>query len=250
MLCMEKKVGGLHLFVCKNYISLTCLNGFFAIFNFDNILIKSNIFIWSLFQHANNSKKTNSCLDFKNQGKNPPKQESLVFLETTVHRVGETAEKPTKNQGEIQVSRKPSVLVGFLRQNKDWAYPLSCYTSVCLHRDLSLVSKIKVSRISGCFVSFDPVELKLLNRATFYEICRKLWKYAPLWETLIREVKPQDIARFLGLKRLKLWFLGWRELRPPAAGPPLPHEPRVLRLYLMRLLHHLHHVRLFYDRKM
>jgi hypothetical protein len=32
-----EEMGGLHLFVCKNYISLTCLNGFFAIFNFDNI---------------------------------------------------------------------------------------------------------------------------------------------------------------------------------------------------------------------
>jgi hypothetical protein len=34
---MEKNVGGLYLFGCKNYISLTCLNGFLAIFNFDNI---------------------------------------------------------------------------------------------------------------------------------------------------------------------------------------------------------------------
>ncbi len=50
--------------------------------------------------------------------------------------------------------------------------------------------------------------------------------------------------------RLKLWFLGGGELRPPAAGPSLPHEPRVLCLYLMHLLHHLHHVRLFNDRKM
>jgi hypothetical protein len=58
VLCMEKDVDGLYLFVCKNYISLTCLNGFFARFNFDNILIKSNIFICSLFQHGNNSKKT------------------------------------------------------------------------------------------------------------------------------------------------------------------------------------------------
>ncbi len=64
VLCMEKKVGGLYFFVCKNYISLTCLNGFFAIFNFDNILIKSNIFIWSLFQHANNSKTTKQLLGF------------------------------------------------------------------------------------------------------------------------------------------------------------------------------------------
>jgi hypothetical protein len=37
VLCMEKKVGGLYLIVCKNYNSLTCLNAFFALFNFDNI---------------------------------------------------------------------------------------------------------------------------------------------------------------------------------------------------------------------
>jgi hypothetical protein len=36
-LCMEKEVGELYLVVCKNYNSLTCLNIFFAIFNFDNI---------------------------------------------------------------------------------------------------------------------------------------------------------------------------------------------------------------------
>ncbi len=65
VLCMEKKVCGLKLFVCKNYISLTCLNGFFAIFNFDYIYIKSNISIWSLFQHANNSKKTKQLLGFQ-----------------------------------------------------------------------------------------------------------------------------------------------------------------------------------------
>ena len=35
--CVEKKVDGLYLIVCKNNNSLTCLNVFFAIFNFDNI---------------------------------------------------------------------------------------------------------------------------------------------------------------------------------------------------------------------
>jgi hypothetical protein len=53
-------------------------------------------------------------LDLKTKEKNPPKQESLVILEMTVHRVGEKAE----NQGEIHGSRKPSVLFGFLRQKK------------------------------------------------------------------------------------------------------------------------------------
>jgi hypothetical protein len=53
------------LFVCKIYISLTWLNGFFALFNFDNIYIKSYISIWSLFLHANNSKKTKQLLGFQ-----------------------------------------------------------------------------------------------------------------------------------------------------------------------------------------
>ncbi len=40
VLCMNKKEGGLYLIVLKNYDSLTCLNVFFAIFNFNNILWK------------------------------------------------------------------------------------------------------------------------------------------------------------------------------------------------------------------
>jgi hypothetical protein len=47
--------------------------------------------------------KTKLLLGFKNKG-NPPKEESLVFLETTVYRVGEkaknqpkTSEKPGEN---------------------------------------------------------------------------------------------------------------------------------------------------------
>jgi hypothetical protein len=55
------------LFVCKNYISLSliCLNIFFAMVNFEKIEIKSNISIWSLFQHVNNSKKTKQLLGLK-----------------------------------------------------------------------------------------------------------------------------------------------------------------------------------------
>jgi hypothetical protein len=43
-------------------------------------------------------------LDFKNQGKNPPKQDSLVFLETTVHRVGEKAEIQRKTREKSKVA--------------------------------------------------------------------------------------------------------------------------------------------------
>jgi hypothetical protein len=113
------------LFACKNYISLTCLNVFFAIFNFDNIYIKSIISSWSLFQHANNSKKTKQLLGFQKPRKKSAKTRTLGFLGNGCAYGGGDSRKPTKNQGENQGSRKPSVLVGFLRQKKDCALPLN-----------------------------------------------------------------------------------------------------------------------------
>jgi hypothetical protein len=60
--------------------------------------------MWSLFQHENNSKKTKQLFGFKKtKEKNPPKQESLVFLETTVHRVGEKAESQRKSREKSKV---------------------------------------------------------------------------------------------------------------------------------------------------
>jgi hypothetical protein len=50
-------------------------------------------------------RKPSSCLDFKNQGKNSPKQESVVFLEMTVHRVGEK----TENQRKTKTREKSKV---------------------------------------------------------------------------------------------------------------------------------------------
>jgi hypothetical protein len=75
------------------------------------------IFLFGLYFRCtvNNSKKPKLLLGFKTKEKNLPKQESLIFLETTV-RGGGGGRKPGKSQGEIQGSRKPSVLVGFLRQ--------------------------------------------------------------------------------------------------------------------------------------
>jgi hypothetical protein len=49
-------------------------------------------------------RKPSSCLDFKNQGKNPPKQESLVFLEMTVQRVGEKEENQRKTRDKSKVA--------------------------------------------------------------------------------------------------------------------------------------------------
>jgi hypothetical protein len=45
-------------------------------------------------------RKPSSCLDFKN----PPKQESLVFLEMTVKRVGEKAENLRKTREKSKVA--------------------------------------------------------------------------------------------------------------------------------------------------
>jgi hypothetical protein len=63
-------------------------------------------------------RKPSSCLDFKNQVKKSAKTRKLGFLRNDCAWGGGESRKPTKNQGEIQGSRKPSVLVGFLRQNK------------------------------------------------------------------------------------------------------------------------------------
>jgi hypothetical protein len=89
-------------FICL-FAKTTCLNGFLAIFNFNNIF-KNYISIWSVFQHVNNSKKTKQPWILKTKEKNPPKQESLVFLEKTVHRVGEKAENQRKTRKKAKVA--------------------------------------------------------------------------------------------------------------------------------------------------
>ncbi len=69
--CMEKNVGGLYLFGCKNYISLKCLNGFLAIFNFDNIFLKVYFYLVLV----------SSCKQLQeNQGKKSAKTRKLGFL--------------------------------------------------------------------------------------------------------------------------------------------------------------------------
>jgi hypothetical protein len=71
-----------------------------------------NIYIWSLFLHVNNSKKTKQLLGFKKPRK---KTRKLGFLRNDcAYWVQEKAE----NQGEILGSWTPSVLVGFLLQKR------------------------------------------------------------------------------------------------------------------------------------
>ncbi len=49
-------------------------------------------------------RKPSCCLDFKTKEKNPPKQECLVFLETTVHSVGEKEENQRKTREKSKVA--------------------------------------------------------------------------------------------------------------------------------------------------
>jgi hypothetical protein len=76
-----------------------------------------------LCKHVNNSKKTKQLLGFQKPRKKSAKTRTLGFLGNHCAQGGGDSRKPTKNQGENQGSRKPSVLVGFLRQKKGLCIP-------------------------------------------------------------------------------------------------------------------------------
>jgi hypothetical protein len=67
-------------------------------------------------------RKPSSCMDFKNQGKNPPKQERLVFLETTVHRVGETTENQRKTREKTKVAENQVFWLDFCAKKRTVHY--------------------------------------------------------------------------------------------------------------------------------
>jgi hypothetical protein len=60
--------------------------------------------------------------------KNPPKQERLVFLETTVHRVGETAENQRKTREKPKVAENQVFWLDFCAKKK----------GLCIHPQVSL----------------------------------------------------------------------------------------------------------------
>ncbi len=60
----------------------------------------------------------------KTKEKNPPKQESLVFLERTVHRVGETAETQRKTREKTKVAENQVFWLDFCAKKKVCAYSL------------------------------------------------------------------------------------------------------------------------------
>ena len=60
----------------------------------------------------------------KTKEKNPPNQERLVFLETTVHRVGETAENQRQSREKTKVAENQVFWLDFCAKKKNCAYPL------------------------------------------------------------------------------------------------------------------------------
>jgi hypothetical protein len=60
----------------------------------------------------------------KSNGKNPPKQETLDFLERTVHRVGETAENQRKTREKTKVAENQVFWLDFCTKKNNCAYPL------------------------------------------------------------------------------------------------------------------------------
>jgi hypothetical protein len=57
-------------------------------------------------------------------GKNPPNQETLDFLERTVHRVGETSENQRKTREKTKVAENQVFWLDFCAKKKNCAYPL------------------------------------------------------------------------------------------------------------------------------
>jgi hypothetical protein len=54
----------------------------------------------------------------KTKEKNPPKQESLVFLERTVHKVGETAENQRKTREKTKVAENQVFWLDFCAKKR------------------------------------------------------------------------------------------------------------------------------------
>ncbi len=60
----------------------------------------------------------------KTKEKNPPKQETLDFLERIVHRVGETAENQRKTREKSKVAENQVFWLDFCAKKKNCAHPL------------------------------------------------------------------------------------------------------------------------------
>jgi hypothetical protein len=103
-------------------------------------------------------RKPSSCLDFKTKGKNPPKQESLVFLETTVHRVGETAENQRKTREKSKVAENQVFWLDFCAKKKEL-----CIPSLFISKECGLGTHKPSSQESGDLGSFFIRRLRTFN---------------------------------------------------------------------------------------
>jgi hypothetical protein len=108
ILCiMYGEEGGWTLFLCLQKLYLTDMFEWLLCYiHFDNIQIKVIFLFGPCFRMQTTPRKPSSCLDFKNQGKKSAKTRKLSFLRNDCAWGRGESRKPTKNQGEIQGSRK------------------------------------------------------------------------------------------------------------------------------------------------
>ncbi len=72
----------------------------------------------------------------KTKENNPPKQESLVFLETTVHRVGETAENQRQSREKTKVAENQVFWLDFCAKKRTVHTPSGGTGQSVQHLDL------------------------------------------------------------------------------------------------------------------
>jgi hypothetical protein len=83
------------------------------------------------FSMKTTPRKPSNCLDLKKtKEKNPAKQESLVFLERTVHRVGKKTENQRKSREKSKVAENQVFWLDFCARKNDCAYTLGNRTQV------------------------------------------------------------------------------------------------------------------------
>jgi hypothetical protein len=122
-------------------------------YNIDENEKKNNISIYSLILiSACKQLQENQAVAWisKTKEKNPPKQESLVFLERTVHRVGETAENQRKTREKTKVAENQVFWLDFCAKKKVCAYSLRTFATLTLtaiHSNHSALSHQKT-----CFI--------------------------------------------------------------------------------------------------
>jgi hypothetical protein len=109
-------------------------------------------------------RKPSSCLDFKNQGKKSAKTRKLGFLETTVHRVGETAENQRKTREKSKVTENQVFWLDFCAKKNNCAYPLRKTWLSAFSYAQSYISMVFFCFLGFLVTWFSPLQLSKIWR--------------------------------------------------------------------------------------